>query len=164
MHRSGAPHRSGIIVKFEQTSHHALRWVGRFVESQKRLETKVGLRTNLWYGKSDCYGNRALVWCLACIDYEMLELDSDDLVMLWDPDFVRGARLLHYMFILNSGVEVALICLDALRLPSYARTPHVGSSISGVKDGQSLVPRGTQIPYSSAVDLMAWLEIYRQHN
>ncbi|KAI5652440.1 hypothetical protein M9H77_29627 [Catharanthus roseus] len=31
------------------------------------------------------------------------------------------------------GVEVALICLDSLRLPSCARTPHMDSSISVVK-------------------------------
>ncbi|KAI5657994.1 hypothetical protein M9H77_26787 [Catharanthus roseus] len=35
---------------------------------------------------------------------------------------------------LNSGVEGALICLDSLRLRSCARTPYVGSSISGVKE------------------------------
>ncbi|KAI5663579.1 hypothetical protein M9H77_22902 [Catharanthus roseus] len=33
----------------------------------------------------------------------------------------------------NLGVEVALMCLDSLRLLSCAGTPHVGSSVSGVK-------------------------------
>ncbi|KAI5677923.1 hypothetical protein M9H77_08873 [Catharanthus roseus] len=61
--------------------------------SAEGFETKVGPRADL----SGCYGNRALVWYLTGIDYEKLELSSDDLVMLWDPDFIRGARLLHYI-------------------------------------------------------------------
>ncbi|KAI5677214.1 hypothetical protein M9H77_08164 [Catharanthus roseus] len=35
--------------------------------------------------------------------------------------------------LLNSGVEAALMCHDLLRLPSCARTPHVGSSIKITK-------------------------------
>ncbi|KAI5667810.1 hypothetical protein M9H77_17663 [Catharanthus roseus] len=71
-----------------------------------------------------CYGNRALVWCLAGIDYEMPELFSDDLVMgselcPWSPTVALHIHL-------NSGVEAVMMCLDSLRLPSYARTPHVG--------------------------------------
>ncbi|KAI5658943.1 hypothetical protein M9H77_27736 [Catharanthus roseus] len=53
------------------------------------------------------FDNRVLVWCLVGIDYEMLELGSDDLIMLWDLDFV------HFL--------------------AAPRTPHVGLSISGVK-------------------------------
>ncbi|KAI5682561.1 hypothetical protein M9H77_03789 [Catharanthus roseus] len=75
--------------------------------------------------------NRALLWCLAGIDYEMSEFGSDDLAMgfglcLWSPIVA-----LHVLF--NLGVEAALMCLDLLRLPSCARNPHVGSSISVVK-------------------------------
>ncbi|KAI5659113.1 hypothetical protein M9H77_27906 [Catharanthus roseus] len=78
------------------------------------------------------FGNRALVWCFAGIDYEMPELGSDDLVLgsgldPWSP-------------------KAALICLDSLRLPSCTRNPHV-------------VPRGTQIPYSPVVDLVAELGV-----
>ncbi|KAI5648809.1 hypothetical protein M9H77_34814 [Catharanthus roseus] len=74
--------------------------------------------------------NRALVWCLAGIDYEMLELGSDDLVLgfglcPWSPD------TLHVL--LKLGLEAALMCLDSLRLPNCARNPRVGSSISGIK-------------------------------
>ncbi|KAI5677846.1 hypothetical protein M9H77_08796 [Catharanthus roseus] len=54
-----------------------------------------------------------------------------------DPDFVRGAPLLHYIFLSIWGVEVVLMCLDSLKLPSCARNPHM--------------------PYSAAVDLVAGL-------
>ncbi|KAI5668950.1 hypothetical protein M9H77_18803 [Catharanthus roseus] len=82
--------------------------------------------------------NRALVWCFAAIDYEMPELGSNDLVMglglcPWSPTVA-----LHV--ILNLGVEVALMlcfCFGTYRL----------------------VPRGTQIPYSVVVDLVAELVI-----
>ncbi|KAI5676764.1 hypothetical protein M9H77_07714 [Catharanthus roseus] len=62
MHRSGAPHRySGEWIHLKRgvapwkvwpnrstwTLHHALRWVGRLVESQEGLETKVGPKTDL---------------------------------------------------------------------------------------------------------------------
>ncbi|KAI5657277.1 hypothetical protein M9H77_26070 [Catharanthus roseus] len=57
--------------------------------------------------------NRALVWCLAGIDYEMPELGSNDLVTLWGLDFVRGARLLHYI---NSGRSET--CREARRYPT----------------------------------------------
>ncbi|KAI5654728.1 hypothetical protein M9H77_31915 [Catharanthus roseus] len=59
---------------------------GHLLESQKRLEIEVGPRTDLV----------ALIWCLDGIDYEMMELGSDD--------FIRGSELcpwsplLHYMF------------------------------------------------------------------
>ncbi|KAI5681398.1 hypothetical protein M9H77_02625 [Catharanthus roseus] len=73
----------------------------------------------------------ALVWFLAGITYEMPELGSNDLVMgselcLWSPTVALNV-------LLNLGVEAALMCLDWLRLPSCARNPHVGSSISVVK-------------------------------
>ncbi|KAI5667757.1 hypothetical protein M9H77_17610 [Catharanthus roseus] len=44
-------------------------------------------------------------------------------------------------------VEAALMCLDSLRLSSCARNPHTCN----------LVPRGTQISYSVALDLVAKL-------
>ncbi|KAI5667441.1 hypothetical protein M9H77_17294 [Catharanthus roseus] len=119
------------------------QWVGRLVESPEGLETKVGLRADLVGAPRICslvwlviwrvrlFWNRALIRCLAGIDYEMLELVSDDLVMgsefcLWNPTVE-----LHVL--LNSGVEAALMCLDLLRLPNCTRTPHVGSSIDVVK-------------------------------
>ncbi|KAI5669548.1 hypothetical protein M9H77_19401 [Catharanthus roseus] len=88
--------------------------------------------------------NRALVWYLASIDYEMPELSSDDLVMgfglcPWSPTVT-----LHV--ILNLGVEAAVMCLDSLKLLSCARNPLV-------------VLRRTQIPYSAAIDLVAGLGI-----
>ncbi|KAI5682477.1 hypothetical protein M9H77_03705 [Catharanthus roseus] len=82
--------------------------VGRLVESQEGLETKVIPRADLVAVPRICslflpmiwrvrlFGNRLLIWCLA-------------------------------------GVEAALMCLDSLRLPSFARNPHVGSCISVVK-------------------------------
>ncbi|KAI5669270.1 hypothetical protein M9H77_19123 [Catharanthus roseus] len=75
--------------------------------------------------------NRALVWCLVGIDYEMPELDFHDLVLgsepyPWSPTVALDVSL-------NLGVEAVLICLDLLRFPSCAPNPHVGSSISVVK-------------------------------
>ncbi|KAI5663733.1 hypothetical protein M9H77_23056 [Catharanthus roseus] len=73
---------------------------------------------------------------------------------------------------LHSGVEVALMCLDSLRLPNRTRNPYSSSSTNIVKikvlprgwalvffRTYSLVPRGTQIPYSAAVDLVAGLRV-----
>ncbi|KAI5677896.1 hypothetical protein M9H77_08846 [Catharanthus roseus] len=70
------------------------------------------------------FGNRALVWCLADIDYEMPELSSDNLVMgsglcPWCPTVA-----LHVL--LNLGAKAALMCLDSLRLPGCARNLHDG--------------------------------------
>ncbi|KAI5657042.1 hypothetical protein M9H77_25835 [Catharanthus roseus] len=129
------------------------------VESKEGLETEVGPRP-VWTSDMgvQLFGNRALVWCLAGIDYEMPELGSDDLVMgselcLWSPTIALYV-------ISNLGVEAVLMYLDSLKLPNCARTPHIGSSIS---DGQRyiklLVPRGTQIPYSVAVGLVAGLGV-----
>ncbi|KAI5682989.1 hypothetical protein M9H77_04217 [Catharanthus roseus] len=63
----------------------------------------------------------------------------------------------------HRGVEATLMCLDSLRLPNCARNPFSGSSISIgwalVFGTYSLVPRGTQIPYSAAVDLVAGLGV-----
>ncbi|KAI5664834.1 hypothetical protein M9H77_24157 [Catharanthus roseus] len=44
----------------------------------------------------------------------------------WNPSVA-------FHVLLNLGVEAALMCLDSLRLPSCARNPDVGSSISFVK-------------------------------
>ncbi|KAI5653757.1 hypothetical protein M9H77_30944 [Catharanthus roseus] len=79
------------------TLHHALRWGRPPCGELEGLETKVGPKVDLLYGKSGCYENHVLLWCLAGIDYEKLELSSNDLVLLWEPDFVHGARLLHYI-------------------------------------------------------------------
>ncbi|KAI5648705.1 hypothetical protein M9H77_34710 [Catharanthus roseus] len=69
---------------------------------------------------------------LATIDYEMPELGPDELVMLWDSDFVRGARLLHYILTQDGQKHNKLL---------------------------NVVPRGMQIPYSAAVDLVAGLGV-----
>ncbi|KAI5668216.1 hypothetical protein M9H77_18069 [Catharanthus roseus] len=61
-------------------------------------------------------GRLALVWCLAGIDYEMSELDSDDLVLGSKLCLWSSIVALHIS--LHSGIEVALMCLDSLRLPS----------------------------------------------
>ncbi|KAI5663707.1 hypothetical protein M9H77_23030 [Catharanthus roseus] len=46
--RRGASYLEGLAqLVFTWTSHHVLRWVGLLVESQKGLETKVGLRADL---------------------------------------------------------------------------------------------------------------------
>ncbi|KAI5663827.1 hypothetical protein M9H77_23150 [Catharanthus roseus] len=125
--------------------------------------------------------NRALVWCFAGIDYKMLELGFDGIVL--------GIRTLPM------EPHSALMCLDSLRLPSCARNPHISSGRSGaqqdtkvlvqefwIKSPQKgiclcfifprldpfvkvmfhygaykLVSRGTQMPYSAAVDLVTGL-------
>ncbi|KAI5683170.1 hypothetical protein M9H77_04398 [Catharanthus roseus] len=84
-----------------------------------------------WLVPLRLFGDQAPVWYSVGIDYEMPELDFDDLVLgsglcPWSPTIA-----LHIS--LNSGVEAALICLDSLRLPSRARNPHVGLGISIVK-------------------------------
>ncbi|KAI5663773.1 hypothetical protein M9H77_23096 [Catharanthus roseus] len=86
--------------------------------------------------------------------WRMLELDSDDLVLgsrlcPWNPTVA-----LHVF--LNLGVKVVLTCLDSLRLPSCARNPYGCAFIFGT---YSLVPRGTQIRYSVAVDLETGLGV-----
>ncbi|KAI5661821.1 hypothetical protein M9H77_21144 [Catharanthus roseus] len=105
-------------------------------------------------------------------------LVSDDLVLGSEPCPLSPIVALHVF--LHSGVEAALMCLYSLRLPSCARNPYSGSSTSIVKikvflrilhkmvsvaSGLgsrffcSLVPRGTQIPYSAAIDLVAGLGV-----
>ncbi|KAI5662410.1 hypothetical protein M9H77_21733 [Catharanthus roseus] len=85
-----------------------------------------GARNQGWF-----QGRPALVWCLAGFDYEMPELDFDDLVLgfghyPWSPIVALHVSL-------NSGVDTALMCLDSLRLPSCTRNPHTGSGNSNVK-------------------------------
>ncbi|KAI5653213.1 hypothetical protein M9H77_30400 [Catharanthus roseus] len=109
--------------------------VACLVESQEGLETKVSLRTDLVSALGICnlvwpmiwrvqlLWNRTLIRCLAGIDYKMLEVVSDDLVMgsglcLWSL-----TTALHAL--LNSGIEAALMCLDLFRLPNCVRTPHL---------------------------------------
>ncbi|KAI5663476.1 hypothetical protein M9H77_22799 [Catharanthus roseus] len=57
----------------------------------------------------------------------MPKLDSADLILgsrlcPWSPTVALHVSL-------NSGVEAALMCLDSLRLPSFARNPHIDSEI-----------------------------------
>ncbi|KAI5680719.1 hypothetical protein M9H77_01946 [Catharanthus roseus] len=127
---------SDDVDVFTLTLHHALRWVARLVESQEGLETKVRLQADLVGAPGICslvwpviwrvwlLWNRALIRCLVGIDYNMPELVSNDLIMRsrlcpWSPTVA-----LH--FLLNSGVEAKLMCLDSLRLPSCIRTSHTG--------------------------------------
>ncbi|KAI5680570.1 hypothetical protein M9H77_01797 [Catharanthus roseus] len=62
----------------------------------------------------------------------------------------------------------ALMCLDLLRLPSCARNCHQATEVLGQEfldqispEGHIfiLVPRGTQMPYSAAIDLVAGLGV-----
>ncbi|KAI5675670.1 hypothetical protein M9H77_06620 [Catharanthus roseus] len=92
--------------------------------------------------------NRALVWCLAVVDYEMPELVFDDLVLGSGP--CSWSPICGIACFFKFGREAALMCLDSLRLPSCARNPHT----------YSLVPRGMQTPYSAAFDLVARLGYY----
>ncbi|KAI5666770.1 hypothetical protein M9H77_16623 [Catharanthus roseus] len=107
------------------TPQHALQWDDRLVESQEGLETKIGPRPDL-----RLFGNRALVWCLTGIDYEMSKFDFDDLIMGSGP--CPWSPTVALCVCLHSGVEVVLMCLDLLRLSSCARNTHIGSSISFV--------------------------------
>ncbi|KAI5673488.1 hypothetical protein M9H77_13852 [Catharanthus roseus] len=142
MHRSGALYRglhcTWLVPRIKASSDEVDGFrLGRVDPLEEGRSTIEGLAQSVYVdtaSRSACggYGNRALVWCLADINYEMPEFGSDDLVMLWDPDFVRSPTVaLHVL--LSSGVESTVICLDSFRLPSCARTPHVGSSISVVK-------------------------------
>ncbi|KAI5668050.1 hypothetical protein M9H77_17903 [Catharanthus roseus] len=93
-------------------------------ESQEGIETKVSLRApGLASGMGErLLWNRVLVWCLAGIDNEMLELGSNDLVLGSRPCPWSLTVALHIS--LNSGIEAALICLDSLKLSSCTRNPH----------------------------------------
>ncbi|KAI5650366.1 hypothetical protein M9H77_36371 [Catharanthus roseus] len=59
--------------------------------------------------------------------------------------------------LLNLGIEAASMCLNSLRLLSCARNPHCGSRIVFHCGAYKLVLRDTQMPYSTAVDLVAEL-------
>ncbi|KAI5657982.1 hypothetical protein M9H77_26775 [Catharanthus roseus] len=88
-----------------------------------------------------------------CIDYEMPELFSDDLVMgsglcLWSPTIALYA-------LLNLGVEAALMCLDSLKLPSCLTQDEQRRS----KPRKYLVSRGTMITYSDTVNLVEGLGV-----
>ncbi|KAI5652882.1 hypothetical protein M9H77_30069 [Catharanthus roseus] len=97
-----------------------------------------------------------------------------------DTEVGSRADLPHYCITCSFkiGHRAALMCLDSLRLPSCARNPHISLERSGVLQatevlGQEfldqtspkghrcgtykLVPRGTQMPYSAAVNLVAGL-------
>ncbi|KAI5669248.1 hypothetical protein M9H77_19101 [Catharanthus roseus] len=86
-------------------------WPNRLGRYPKNLEpglaSDMGERL-LWNG--------ALVWCLAGIDYELPELDFDDLVLGSGPCPCSPTVALHVS--LNLGVEDVLMYLDSLRLPN----------------------------------------------
>ncbi|KAI5657701.1 hypothetical protein M9H77_26494 [Catharanthus roseus] len=88
--------------------------------------------------------NRALVRCLAGIDYEMPELISNDLVM--GSGLCPWSLTVVSHVLLNSSVQAALMCLDSLKLLSCVQTPY-------------LVSRGMQIPYPAAVNLLEGLGV-----
>ncbi|KAI5676849.1 hypothetical protein M9H77_07799 [Catharanthus roseus] len=103
--------------------------VGRLLESQERLETEVGPRAYL----SGCleiersYGVW-LVLTMTCRNLVSMTLLCYGIRTLSvEPDCCVTCSF-------EFGVEAALMCLDSLRLPSSARNPHVGSSISVVKE------------------------------
>ncbi|KAI5656694.1 hypothetical protein M9H77_25487 [Catharanthus roseus] len=75
--------------------------------------------------------NRVLIKCLAAIDYDMLELVSNDLIL--GSGLCPWSLTVALHVLLKSGVEVALICLNSFILPSCVQTPHVSSSISTIK-------------------------------
>ncbi|KAI5666008.1 hypothetical protein M9H77_15861 [Catharanthus roseus] len=50
---------------------------------------------------SDCYGNRAIVWCLTGIDYKKPKLGSNDLIILWDSDFLLYSCFSTLCFLLK---------------------------------------------------------------
>ncbi|KAI5677190.1 hypothetical protein M9H77_08140 [Catharanthus roseus] len=108
------------------------------------LEIKVGLRADLVGSPRICslLWNRALVRCLAGVNYEIPKLVSDDLIMgselcPWNPTIVVHA-------LLNSGVEAVLMCLDSLKLPNCARNPHISRKCTHV---DSLSIRAHVFPY-----------------
>ncbi|KAI5664538.1 hypothetical protein M9H77_23861 [Catharanthus roseus] len=85
--------------------------------------------------------NRALVWCIAGIDYEMLP--SVALHFLLNLDFLAVLET----FIFRRGVLVQVSLKGHCCPGGYAF----------VFETYSLVPRGMQIPYSAAVDLVVGL-------
>ncbi|KAI5675473.1 hypothetical protein M9H77_06423 [Catharanthus roseus] len=99
----------------------------------------------------------------------MLEFDSDYLVMGSGP--CPSNPTVALCVSLHSGVEVALMYLDSLRIPSCARNPlfsaayfmyiflSVAPRLGSHFRTYSLVPRCTQIPYSVVVDLVVGLGI-----
>ncbi|KAI5653746.1 hypothetical protein M9H77_30933 [Catharanthus roseus] len=82
------------------------------------------------------FGNQALVWCLAGVDYEMPELDSDDLKSLRRTHTHRLTERSHSRFSISCFL---------LRL-TQERQKH--------DKPLNLVPRYTQVPYSAAVNLV----------
>ncbi|KAI5677396.1 hypothetical protein M9H77_08346 [Catharanthus roseus] len=115
-----------------EEGHSTLRaWANRYLRGHRVMLCRGTPDVFTYYMGMRLFVNRALVWCLAGVDYEMPELGSGDMVIgsrlcLWSPTIA-----LHVC--LSLGVEAALICLDSLRLPSCARNPPVGSRISFVK-------------------------------
>ncbi|KAI5668978.1 hypothetical protein M9H77_18831 [Catharanthus roseus] len=87
---------------------HLKRGDGRLVESQEGLETKVGPSTDLVGapGILRLFDNRALLWYLAGIDYEIPNLGSDDLVLgsrryPWSPTVALTYSLTDTLFSSN---------------------------------------------------------------
>ncbi|KAI5666204.1 hypothetical protein M9H77_16057 [Catharanthus roseus] len=66
----------------------------------------------------------------------------------WGSELCPWSPTVALHILLNLGVEAALMCLDSLRLPSCARNPHIGSSISFVKiisSGRSGIQQTTEV-------------------
>ncbi|KAI5677808.1 hypothetical protein M9H77_08758 [Catharanthus roseus] len=95
------------------TLHHALRWDSLLVESQEGLVSKVGLRADLVGAPG------SVAWFYVNGEYGGYGIERS-------PTFA-----LHLF--MNSGVEVALTCLDLLRLPGCIRTPYIGLIVSTFK-------------------------------
>ncbi|KAI5667429.1 hypothetical protein M9H77_17282 [Catharanthus roseus] len=104
------------------TSHHALRWDGRLVESQERLETEV------------CKPEAALMYL------DSLRLPNCSQNLHINSERSRAQQATEVL-----GQEF----LDQISPEGHMVMFHCGA--------YNLVPRSTQMPYSSAVDLVAWL-------
>ncbi|KAI5669245.1 hypothetical protein M9H77_19098 [Catharanthus roseus] len=77
--------------------------------------------------------------CLAGIDYETPERDSDDLVLGSGPCPWSLTVALHVS--LNLGVEAVVMCLHSLRLPSCSRNPHINLGWSWAQQAAEVLGR-----------------------
>ncbi|KAI5648867.1 hypothetical protein M9H77_34872 [Catharanthus roseus] len=138
---SNQSYSSGYVVVFESVRELHCTWLVSYTRASSdgvddsNSREWIHLKRNVDRGGCDpislrghrimlCDGVQppTLVWCLAGIDYKILELDSNDLVFLSGPCLLSPTVALCIS--LHSSVEAALMCLDSLRLPSYARNPH----------------------------------------
>ncbi|KAI5661181.1 hypothetical protein M9H77_20504 [Catharanthus roseus] len=93
----------------------------------KDLSTRSASRCGYSSGCDHVYGSVRGLHCTWLVPHTKASSDDVDSFRLGRVDLLEERR--------NTvkGVEAMLICLDSLKLPKCARTPHVGSSISGVK-------------------------------